>query len=100
RNGQRMIIIKPRASRTDANLVEYPTYDQTPMRIPDDLPPGRAAPLPSAPKTVVPLVTQQPTASQEHPSAIVAINSVKENPAASTVQGSATTITTHAVVEE
>ena len=96
RNGQRIIIVKPRSSSPDAGLVEYPTYSQTAMRIPTDLPPGRSAGLPAKPKTVVPVVTAAPTDNLEHPSAVVPVT----NPAAPvTAAPSEVTFVTNAVVQ-
>lgn len=81
RNGQRMIVVKPRNTFTSPDLVEYPTFDG-PMSVPTDLPAGRPGNIPGAPKTVVPLVSQPATASGEHPSTVIAIDSPKEDPAA------------------
>ena len=88
RNGQRTIVIKPRSSSPDAGLVEYPTYAQTIMRVPTDLPPGRGANLPAKPKTVVPVVTSPPTINGEHPSAVVPVESpttIRTSPVTGTV---------------
>lgn len=41
RNGERSLVIKPRHTRTDPTLVEYSTFDPSPMRIPSELPPGQ-----------------------------------------------------------
>ena len=73
RNGQRIIVVKPKTSSPDAGLVEYPTYSQTAMNVPTDLPPGRSAGLPSKPKTVIPMVTSPPTVNGEHPSVVIPI---------------------------
>ena len=77
RNGQRMIIVKPSSDPYDPTLTRYATYDQTPLQVPRDLPPGRPANLPREAKTVVPLPTQPITASDEYPSAVVSITSPK-----------------------
>ena len=72
RNGQRMIIIKPRrdVAAADNTLIEYPVAGLGRMAVPTDLPPGRPATLVPAPKTVVP--TNGPvTANGEAPSAVV-----------------------------
>lgn len=74
RNGQRMIIIKPRrdvAAQDKKNpLIEYPVTGIGAMKVPTDLPPGRGAVLVSAPKTVIP--TNGPvTVNGETPSAVV-----------------------------
>lgn len=77
RNGQRTIIVKPKSTFTAENLVEYPTYDQNPLRNPVDLPPGRPSVLLSDPKTVVPVETNERTPSNERPSEIIAIPDVR-----------------------
>lgn len=81
RNGQRMIVVKPRNTFTSADLVEYPTFDG-PMSVPTDLPAGRPGNIARAPRTVVPVVSKPATASGEHPSAVVAIASAKADPSA------------------
>lgn len=96
RNGQRIIVVKPRASSPDAGLVEYPTYSQTAMRIPTDLPPGRSAGLPAQPRTVVPVVTAPPTQNMEHPSAVVPVTDPTATPA---VQPVGVTYVSNAVVQ-
>lgn len=74
RNGQRMIIVKPRREaevRDKKNpLIEYPVQGEGRMNVPTDLPPGRPATLVSAPKTVVP-TTGPVTANGEAPSDVV-----------------------------
>lgn len=72
RNGQRMIVIKPRReiSAGDNTLIEYPVAGIGRMSVPTDLPPGRPGTLVPAPKTVIP--TNGPvTANGEAPSAVV-----------------------------
>lgn len=96
RNGQRIIVVKPKSSSPDAGLVEYPTYSQTAMRVPTDLPPGRSANLPAKPKTVVPVVTSPPTANGEHPSAVVPVTNPTAAPA---TQPGSVTYVTNAVVQ-
>ncbi len=81
RNGQRMIVVKPRSTFTSEDLVEYPTMDG-PMSVPHELPAGRRGNIPRDPKTVVPVASMEPTALGEHPSAVVPIASVKADPAA------------------
>lgn len=81
RNGQRMIIVKPRSTFTSEDLVEYPTMDG-PMAVPSELPAGRRGNIPSQPKTVVPVVSRTATASGEHPSTIVPIRSISDDPSA------------------
>jgi len=73
RNGKRIIVVKPRSSSPDAGLVEYPTAANAKMEVPRDLPPGRSVDVPTRPQTVLPVVTQQPTAENEFPSAVVGI---------------------------
>lgn len=99
RNGKRIIIVKPRSSSPDAKLVEYPTYAQTRMDIPADLPPGRAAELPAKPKTVVPDITAPVTADREHPSKVVPITNGNGTVAA-TANPTRTTFVNRAVVQE
>jgi type IV secretory pathway VirB9-like protein len=99
RNGQRMIVVKPRSTSTAANLVEYPTFDGQ-MNIATDLPPGRPGNVPSAPKTVVPAVHAAPTVSGEHPTSVVAINGPTDNPAASISPRSVTVTETATHVAE
>ena len=53
RNGQRSLVIKPRHTRTDPTLIEYPTADPSPMQVPSELPPGQAS-THSNPLTVIP----------------------------------------------
>lgn len=74
RNGQRMIIVKPRREVvvSDKTLIEYPVSGMGRMSIPTDLPPGRPGMMVSAPKTVIP--TDRPmTANGEAPSQVVAL---------------------------
>lgn len=79
RNGQRMLVVKPRDTRTDPSLVEYATLD-APMQVPRDLPAGRRGNKKSAPQTVVPVTTAATTPLGEHPSTIVPIRSVQDRP--------------------
>jgi ComB9 competence protein len=74
RNGQRIIIIKPRRDVVpgDKTLIEYPVAGVGPMSVPTDLPPGRPATLVSAPRTVVP-TNGRVTANGEAPSAVVSL---------------------------
>ena len=98
RNGQRIIIVKPRASSPEAGLVEYPTYSATAMRVPTDLPPGRGAELPAKPKTVVPEVTAAPTVNLEHPSRVVDVTNA--NGTVTPSYATSQTFVNRAVVQE
>ncbi len=55
RNGQRMIVIKPKTDVVpgDNSLIEYPVSGVGQMQVPTDLPPGRPVFVESDPKTVV-----------------------------------------------
>lgn len=76
RNGQRMIIVKPKAEPYAFDkknpLIEYPVASNGQMAVPTDLPPGRAGTLVSSPKTVVP-TDGAVTAAGEAPSAVVPV---------------------------
>ena len=100
RNGDRVLVIKPRASRTDPVLVEYPVVSSTAMRIPEDVPPGRTDPQPSRPQTLKPVPRATPTVHNEAPSQTVRLPS--EQPAANTTptapaRTSVTQITTQVI---
>lgn len=71
RNGQRVVIIKPRG-RTEKDLVEYPVASSSRMSVPDDLPPGQPGPLVYAPRTVVP-TGGTATRGGETPSAVATL---------------------------
>lgn len=98
RNGQRIIVVKPKSSSPDAGLVEYPTYAQTAMEVPRDLPPGRGAELPAKPVTIVPDATAAPTVEREHPSQVVPITSA--NGTVPSPVNTTTTFVERAVVQE
>lgn len=71
RNGQRMIVIKPKSDVVpgDNSLIEYPVSGIGQMKVPTDLPPGRPVYVESDPKTVV--ATNGPaTRNGESPSEI------------------------------
>lgn len=102
RNGQRMIIVKPRsdvAAQDKKNpLIEYQVASATPMSVPTDLPPGRPSAVVSAPRTVVP-TNGAATPSGEAPSAVV----TPSRQAAKIVrpgEKKGKTVTTAGVVEE
>ena len=71
RNGQRILVVKPRATRTDPKLVEYPTFDPSPMVVPTELPPGQVDPTLNRPLTVKPIMTAPAGRNGEVPSQIV-----------------------------
>lgn len=76
RNGQRMIVVKPRSEphvdEKNNVLIEYPVASSGSMRVPTDLPAGRPGALISDPRTVVP--TNGPrTVHGEAPSAVVSL---------------------------
>ena len=77
RNGQRMIVVKPRASSPDAGMVEYPTYSQAKMEVPADLPPGRPAEKPRTAQTIVSDTKSVRPDTKEHPSAVVKIDNLQ-----------------------
>lgn len=71
RNGQRVLVVKPRYTRTDPTLIEYPTFDPSPMVVPTELPPGQIDPTRNRPLTVKPVVTAPAGRNGEPPSQIV-----------------------------
>jgi ComB9 competence protein len=95
RNGQRIIIIKPRSdvSAKQKDLIEFSVASTAPMRVPTDLPPGRAGKLISDPKTVVP-ENKPATMHGEAPSAVVPLPQarkmeIKNNPVKAVKPGTA-----------
>lgn len=73
RNGQRTIVVKPRASSPDAGMVEYPTLSQARMEVPSQLPPGRPSGVPKKPQTVVSDTSRVDVNRREYPSQVAQI---------------------------